>query len=193
MHLSVQGWFRQGFFLWPLWCPPDPPCPLHCIASGRWDAALIVGWCDIKTKWLMNVAWHFLPIFYGFFASLDVLAVFLGNLEAAAARNFPTLNLSSTFSLIQSQVLAFRCTSFSHFLHLSGRNLHPPEEEQMARAYRPITASPAKKLPCQGLGDIGVVDRLTSWRFNSLNFSILAWQYRRDVKSIKFHFPSPSR
>lgn len=35
MHLSVQGWFRQGFFLWPLWCPPDPPCPLHCIASGR--------------------------------------------------------------------------------------------------------------------------------------------------------------
>ncbi len=69
MHLSVQGWFRQGFFLWPLWCPPDPPCPLHCIASGRWDAAGIDGWHDIKTKWLMNMAWPVLPIFYGFFGS----------------------------------------------------------------------------------------------------------------------------
>ena len=36
MHLSVQGWFRQGFFLWPLWCPSDPPCPAHCFTTGRW-------------------------------------------------------------------------------------------------------------------------------------------------------------
>lgn len=35
MHLSVQGWFRQGFFLWPLWCPSDPPCPAHCFTTGR--------------------------------------------------------------------------------------------------------------------------------------------------------------
>lgn len=35
MVVALQGWFRQGFFLWPLWCPTDPPCPLHCLATGR--------------------------------------------------------------------------------------------------------------------------------------------------------------
>ncbi|CAJ1412802.1 unnamed protein product [Effrenium voratum] len=29
----AQGWFHSGVLLWPLWCPPDPPCPQHCVAT----------------------------------------------------------------------------------------------------------------------------------------------------------------
>ena len=31
----AQGWFHSGVLLWPLWCPPDPPCPQHCVATFR--------------------------------------------------------------------------------------------------------------------------------------------------------------
>ncbi len=97
------------------------------------------------------------------------------------------------FSLIQTvnQVRAFRRTSFSHVLHLSGCHPHPPEEEQMARAHRPIT-TPAKKWPCQGLGDIGVVDILSNFmkfqQFQLLNPSLAM----KRCQIVNFYFPSSS-
>lgn len=116
-----------------------------------------------------------------------VLVVFLGNSEAAFARNFPTWNLASCTCLQfdpVSQVLAFRCTSFSHILHLSGCNLHPPEEEQMARAHRPITSSPAKNCHArvwatQGwliyeLHEVSTVWTFVSWLGNTEKMSNLS-------------------
>ena len=44
---------------------------LHCIRQV--GCSFDSGTGHIKTKWLVNVAWHFFAIFYGFFGSLDVL------------------------------------------------------------------------------------------------------------------------
>lgn len=53
---ALQGWFRSGFFVWPLplchlsgstftprWCPADTPCPLRCILGPRRQGHIEIG------------------------------------------------------------------------------------------------------------------------------------------------------